>query len=73
MKDGMHSIILNKGRLINLDCASGHPSFVMSNSFSNQFLAQTELWCDPGKHTQWEKSRSFDSESPNSILDWKNK
>ena len=37
-------IVLAKGRLVNLGCASGHPSFVMSNSFSNQVLAQMELW-----------------------------
>merc|ERR1711983_289988 len=34
----------------NLGCAMGHPSFVMSNSFSNQVLAQIELWCNPGKY-----------------------
>ena len=37
-------IILAEGRLVNLGCATGHPSFVMSNSFSNQTLAQIELW-----------------------------
>jgi adenosylhomocysteinase len=37
-------ILLTKGRLINLGCATGHQSFVMSNSFSNQALAQIELW-----------------------------
>jgi adenosylhomocysteinase len=37
-------ILLAKGRLVNLGCATGHPSFVMSNSFSNQTLAQIELW-----------------------------
>jgi adenosylhomocysteinase len=36
--------LLAKGRLVNLGCATGHPSFVMSNSFSNQTLAQMELW-----------------------------
>merc|ERR1711973_985543 len=36
--------------LVNLGCATGHPSFVMSNSFSNQVLAQLELWCNPGKY-----------------------
>ncbi len=36
--------MLAKGRLVNLGCATGHPSFVMSNSFSNQTLAQIELW-----------------------------
>lgn len=42
--DGKRLIILAKGRLVNLGCATGHPSFVMSNSFSNQVLAQMELW-----------------------------
>ena len=37
-------IILAEGRLVNLGCATGHPSFVMSNSFTNQVLAQLELW-----------------------------
>lgn len=40
-------ILLAKGRLVNLGCANGHPSFVMSNSFSNQVLAQIELWSKP--------------------------
>lgn len=42
--DGKRLIILAEGRLVNLGCASGHPSFVMSTSFSNQVLAQIELW-----------------------------
>lgn len=42
--DGNEIIILAEGRLVNLGCATGHPSFVMSNSFSNQTLAQIELW-----------------------------
>ena len=42
--DGVDIIILAEGRLVNLGCATGHPSFVMSNSFSNQTLAQIELW-----------------------------
>jgi adenosylhomocysteinase len=42
--DGHEVIILAEGRLVNLGCATGHPSFVMSNSFSNQTLAQIELW-----------------------------
>ncbi|MGK0390688.1 MAG: adenosylhomocysteinase, partial [Maribacter sp.] len=37
-------LILAEGRLVNLGCATGHPSFVMSNSFTNQVLAQLELW-----------------------------
>lgn len=43
-KDGRQVIVLAKGRLVNLGCATGHPSFVMSNSFTNQVLAQMELW-----------------------------
>lgn len=42
--DGKRLILLAKGRLVNLGCATGHPSFVMSNSFTNQVLAQLELW-----------------------------
>lgn len=42
--DGHRIILLAEGRLVNLGCATGHPSFVMSNSFSNQVLAQIELW-----------------------------
>ena len=42
--DGHGVIILAEGRLLNLGCATGHPSFVMSNSFTNQTLAQVELW-----------------------------
>ncbi|GAB1599071.1 adenosylhomocysteinase-like isoform X1 [Argonauta hians] len=44
LKNGRHVIILAEGRLVNLGCAHGHPSFVMSNSFTNQTLAQIELW-----------------------------
>lgn len=44
MSDGKRLIILAKGRLVNLGCATGHPSFVMSTSFTNQVLAQIELW-----------------------------
>jgi adenosylhomocysteinase len=42
--DGKQIIVLAKGRLVNLGCATGHPSFVMSSSFTNQVLAQIELW-----------------------------
>ena len=42
--DGKDIILLAEGRLVNLGCATGHPSFVMSNSFTNQVLAQMELW-----------------------------
>ncbi len=48
--DGKRIILLAEGRLVNLGCATGHPSFVMSNSFTNQVLAQIELWNNPGKY-----------------------
>jgi adenosylhomocysteinase len=48
--DGKRLIILAKGRLVNLGCAMGHPSFVMSASFTNQTLAQIELWTNYGKY-----------------------
>lgn len=48
--DGKRLILLAEGRLVNLGCATGHPSFVMSNSFTNQVMAQIELWCNPGKY-----------------------
>jgi adenosylhomocysteinase len=44
--DGKDIIVLAEGRLVNLGCAMGHPSFVMSNSFTNQVLAQLELWAN---------------------------
>jgi adenosylhomocysteinase len=49
--DGKRLILLAEGRLVNLGCATGHPSFVMSNSFSNQVLAQIELW---NNHKQYQ-------------------
>lgn len=48
--DGSDVILLAEGRLVNLGCATGHPSFVMSNSFTNQTLAQIELWENEGKY-----------------------
>src|SRR5271156_2005836 len=48
--DGRRLIVLAKGRLVNLGCATGHPSFVMSASFTNQVLAQIELWTNHGKY-----------------------
>jgi adenosylhomocysteinase len=48
--DNKRIIVLAEGRLVNLGCATGHPSFVMSNSFSNQVLAQIELWQNKGKY-----------------------
>ena len=48
--DGKRLILLAEGRLVNLGCATGHPSFVMSSSFTNQVVAQIELWGNPGKY-----------------------
>lgn len=50
LKNGKHIILLAEGRLVNLGCASGHPSFVMSFSFTNQVLAQLALWQHPEKY-----------------------
>ncbi|GAB5569266.1 adenosylhomocysteinase isoform X1 [Prionailurus iriomotensis] len=50
LKNGRRVILLAEGRLVNLGCAMGHPSFVMSNSFTNQVLAQIELWTHPDKY-----------------------
>ncbi len=50
MPDGKRLIVLAEGRLVNLGCATGHPSFVMSFSFSNQVLAQLELWRNHGSY-----------------------
>ncbi|XP_026476661.1 adenosylhomocysteinase-like [Ctenocephalides felis] len=50
LSTGAHIILLAEGRLVNLGCAMGHPSFVMSNSFTNQVLAQIELWTKPGQY-----------------------
>src|SRR5882762_7495687 len=50
LKNGRQVILLAEGRLVNLGCATGHPSFVMSNSFSNQTIAQLELWMNSGKY-----------------------
>ena len=48
--DGHAILLLAEGRLVNLGCATGHPSFVMSNSFTNQVLAQLALWTEPEKY-----------------------
>ena len=50
LKNGRQVILLAEGRLVNLGCATGHPSFVMSNSFSNQTIAQLELWNHADKY-----------------------
>eukprot|EP00455_Lapot_gusevi_P018553 TRINITY_DN2014_c0_g1_i13.p1 TRINITY_DN2014_c0_g1~~TRINITY_DN2014_c0_g1_i13.p1 ORF type:complete len:438 (+),score=123.60 TRINITY_DN2014_c0_g1_i13:43-1356(+) len=61
MASGRHIILLAQGRLVNLGCANGHPSFVMSNSFCNQVLAQMEIWTnrDNGKYPRGEKSNVY--------------
>jgi adenosylhomocysteinase len=50
LSNGRSIILLARGRLMNLGCANGHPSFVMSTSFTNQTMAQIELWCHPEKY-----------------------
>jgi len=50
LKNGKNIILLAEGRLVNLGCAMGHPSFVMSCSFANQVIAQIDLWTNPGKY-----------------------
>jgi adenosylhomocysteinase len=50
LPSGKEIILLAEGRLVNLGCATGHPSFVMSNSFTNQTLAQIELWNNTDKY-----------------------
>merc|ERR1712183_1236975 len=52
LKNGKNIILLAEGRLVNLGCAMGHPSFVMSCSFANQVLAQIELWCNTAKYPE---------------------
>lgn len=52
LSNGRKIIVLAKGRLVNLGCATGHPSFVMSNSFTNQVLAQMELFTSPDKYKE---------------------
>jgi adenosylhomocysteinase len=48
--DGKRIILLAKGRLVNLGCGTGHPSYVMSSSFANQTIAQIELFCNTAKY-----------------------
>jgi len=50
LPSGNRIILLAKGRLVNLGCATGHPSYVMSSSFANQTIAQIEIFCNPGKY-----------------------
>ncbi|MFQ5596894.1 MAG: adenosylhomocysteinase [Nitrospiria bacterium] len=60
--DGHSVIILAEGRLVNLGCATGHPSFVMSNSFTNQTLAQIELWKNDYKTDVFRLPKQLDEE-----------
>jgi len=50
LPSGRHVLLLAEGRLVNLGCANGHPSFVMSSSFTNQVLAQLALWTESAKY-----------------------
>eukprot|EP00011_Vannellida_sp_DIVA3-517-6-12_P003030 CAMPEP_0114611496 /NCGR_PEP_ID=MMETSP0168-20121206/4146_1 /TAXON_ID=95228 ORGANISM="Vannella sp., Strain DIVA3 517/6/12" /NCGR_SAMPLE_ID=MMETSP0168 /ASSEMBLY_ACC=CAM_ASM_000044 /LENGTH=479 /DNA_ID=CAMNT_0001822471 /DNA_START=26 /DNA_END=1465 /DNA_ORIENTATION=+ len=60
--DGHSILLLAKGRLVNLGCATGHPSFVMSNSFTNQTLAQISLWKDDYKLGVYKLPKKLDEE-----------
>ncbi len=61
-EDGHSIFLLAEGRLVNLGCATGHPSFVMSNSFTNQTLAQIELWTNPRDVAVYTLPKSLDEE-----------
>jgi adenosylhomocysteinase len=69
--DGHSIYVLAEGRLVNLGCAHGHPSFVMSNSFSNQTLAQIDLWANKDKYekTVYRLSKKLDEEVARLHLD----
>jgi adenosylhomocysteinase len=60
--DGHSIYLLAEGRLVNLGCASGHPSFVMSNSFTNQTLAQLDLWRNPRPVGVYRLDKKLDEE-----------
>jgi adenosylhomocysteinase len=60
--DGHSIYLLAEGRLVNLGCATGHPSFVMSNSFTNQTLAQIDLWTEPKDVGVYRLSKQLDEE-----------
>lgn len=68
-KDGHSIILLAEGRLVNLGCATGHPSFVMSNSFTNQTLAQLALWTKPHKIGVYRLPKELDEEVARLHLD----
>ncbi len=69
--DGKEIYLLAEGRLVNLGCATGHPSFVMSNSFTNQVLAQIDLWENQGKYENkvYRLSKELDEEVARLHLD----
>ena len=67
--DGHSIYLLAEGRLVNLGCATGHPSFVMSNSFSNQTLAQIDLWLTNYKVGVYRLSKKLDEEVARLHLD----
>ncbi|NCD41175.1 MAG: adenosylhomocysteinase, partial [Bacteroidia bacterium] len=62
LPDGHSMYLLAEGRLVNLGCATGHPSFVMSNSFTNQTLAQIELWSKELKKKVYRLPKQLDEE-----------
>ena len=68
-RDGHAIFLLAEGRLVNLGCATGHPSFVMSNSFSNQSLAQIDLWQNDYKLDVYRLSKKLDEEVARLHLD----
>ncbi len=68
-EDGHSIILLAGGRLVNLGCATGHPSFVMSNSFSNQVLAQIDLWQNDRKIDVYRLPKKLDEEVANAHLE----
>jgi adenosylhomocysteinase len=67
--DGHSIILLAEGRLVNLGCATGHPSFVMSNSFTNQTLAQMDLWQNPHELGVYRLPKVLDEEVARLHLD----
>jgi len=67
-KDGHSIILLAQGRLVNLGCATGHPSFVMSNSFANQVLAQIDLWTNKREISVYRLPKHLDEEVARSHL-----
>ena len=68
-RDGHSIFLLAEGRLVNLGCATGHPSFVMSNSFTNQTLAQLELWTKPHQIGVYRLPKKLDEEVARLHLD----